>query len=209
EKGLIYRGNRITNWCPRCRTAVSDLEVEHEDVQGTLTYFRYPLKPTDSPRAERSTTEDPAASSDDSITVATTRPETILADTGIAVHPNDERYRHLVGRVAVVPHVKREIPVVADEAVDPAFGTGAVKVTPGHDPTDFEIGQRHDLPVIIGMNLDGTMNEQAGAYAGLPTLEARRRLVEELEREGLLVRQDPHVHAVGHCQRCHTVLEPI
>src|SRR5207237_352584 len=200
DKGLIYRGNRITNWCPRCRTAVSDLEVEHEEVQGTLTYFRYPLKAqSDAPRPS----SDVRPPTSEYITVATTRPETILADTGIAVHPNDERYRNLVGRVAVVPHVKREIPVVADEAVDPAFGTGAVKVTPGHDPTDFEIGQRHNLPVVIGMNLDGTMNEQAGAYAGLPTLEARRRLVEELEREGLLVRQDPHVHAVGHCQRCH------
>jgi valyl-tRNA synthetase len=196
EKGLIYKGNRITNWCPRCRTVLSDLEVEHEEVQGTLTYFRYPLTPNGA---------DPA----DHITVATTRPETILADTGIAVHPDDPRYRALVGRLAVVPHVGREIPIVADEAVDPAFGTGAVKVTPGHDPTDFEIGQRHALPIIIGMNLDGTMNEQAGAYAGLPTLEARKRLVEELEREGLLIQQVAHQHAVGHCQRCRTVVEPL
>jgi valyl-tRNA synthetase len=196
EKGLIYKGNRITNWCPRCRTVLSDLEVEHEEVQGTLTYFRYLLTPDGA---------DPA----DHITVATTRPETILADTGIAVHPDDPRYRALVGRLAVVPHVGREIPIVADEAVDPAFGTGAVKVTPGHDPTDFEIGQRHALPIIIGMNLDGTMNEQAGAYAGLPTLEARKRLVEELEREGLLIQQVAHQHAVGHCQRCRTVVEPL
>ena len=196
EKGLIYRGKRITNWCPRCRTVLSDLEVEHEETQGTLAYVRYPLVG----EADR----EPQY-----ITVATTRPETILADTGIAVHPDDERYRALVGRHAIVPHVRREIPIVADEAVDPAFGTGAVKVTPGHDPTDFEIGRRHDLPTIIGMNLDGTMNEHAGGYAGLPTLEARRLLVEELEREGLLVSQEPHVHAVGHCQRCHTVVEPL
>jgi valyl-tRNA synthetase len=202
EKGLIYRGNRITNWCPRCRTALSDLEVEHDEVQGTLTYFRYPL----APQGPSSTVGDPSS---DEVVVATTRPETILADTGIAVHPDDDRYRHLVGRKAIVPHVKREIPIVADEAVDPSFGTGVVKVTPGHDPTDFEIGQRHGLAVIVGMNLDGTMNEQAGAYAGLPTLEARRRLVGELESDGLLVREEPHTHAVGHCQRCHTVVEPI
>jgi valyl-tRNA synthetase len=196
EKGLIYKGNRITNWCPRCRTALSDLEVEHETVQGTLTYFRYPLV-------------DARAGEPDHIAVATTRPETILADTGIAVHPDDDRYKALIGRKARVPHVGREIPIVADEAVDPAFGTGAVKVTPGHDPVDFEIGQRQGLPIIIGMNLDGTMNEQAGAYAGLPTLEARQRLVEELEREGLLVQQVAHAHAVGHCQRCRTVVEPL
>jgi valyl-tRNA synthetase len=196
EKGLIYKGNRITNWCPRCRTVLSDLEVEHEEVQGTLTYFRYPLTPN-------------GADPTDHITVATTRPETILADTGIAVHPDDPRYRALIGRLAIVPHIGREIPIVADEAVDPAFGTGAVKVTPGHDPTDFEIGQRQGLPIIVGMNLDGTMNEQAGAYAGLPTLEARKRLVEELEREGLLIQQVAHQHAVGHCQRCRTVVEPL
>src|SRR5215212_2001186 len=136
EKGLIYRGHRITNWCPRCSTALSDLEVEHRERDGQLAFVRYQL--VDEPGKEPG-----------SITVATTRPETILADTGIAVHPDDERYRHLVGRHAVVPHVKRVIPVVADAAVDPAFGTGAVKVTPGHDPTDFEIGQRHNLPTVI------------------------------------------------------------
>jgi valyl-tRNA synthetase len=193
DKGLIYKGNRITNWCPDCRTVLSDLEVEHREVQGTLTYVKYPL----------------AGGDGEYISVATTRPETILADTGIAVHPDDERYRALVGRRAIVPHVRREVPIVADEAVDPAFGTGAVKVTPGHDPTDFEIGQRQGLPVIIAMNLDGTMNEQAGAYAGLPTREARRRLVAELEAEGLVLRQEPHVHAVGHCQRSGTVVEPL
>jgi valyl-tRNA synthetase len=209
ERGLIYRGNRITNWCPRCQTALSDLEVEHEEVQGTLTYFRYPLVSNHPPGTGASRAASGAPVPADYVTVATTRPETILADTGIAVHPADERYRDLVGRKAIVPHVKREIPVVTDEAVDPAFGTGAVKVTPGHDPTDFDIGQRHGLPVLIGMNLDGTMNEHTGAYAGLPTLEARRKLVEELDHEGLLVRQEPHSHALGHCQRCHTVVEPI
>ena len=197
EKGLIYRGRRITNWCPRCQTALSDLEVEHREVSGTLTYVRYPLvsKPDDAEQLY--------------VTVATTRPETILADTGVAVHPGDERYRALVGRMAIVPHVRREIPIVADEAVDPKFGTGAVKVTPGHDPVDFEIGARTGLPVLIGMNLDGTMNEQTGAYSGMQILEARATLIEELQREGLLVKQEPHTHAVGHCQRCGTVVEPI
>jgi valyl-tRNA synthetase len=195
EKGLIYKGNRITNWCPRCRTVLSDLEVEHREVDGTLTYVRYPLLP--------------ANGGPDSITVATTRPETILADTAIAVHPDDERYRDFVGRTAIVPHVLREIPILADEAVDPSFGTGAVKVTPGHDPVDFEIGQRHALPILNEMNSDGTLNDVAGAYAGLPAAETRQRLVEELEREGLLVEQVPHRHSVGHCQRCGTILEPL
>lgn len=197
EQGLIYRGNRITNWCPRCMTALSDLEVEHREVDGQLSYVRYPLVP-------RGEGEEP-----EYIQIATTRPETILADTGIAVHPADDRYKALVGRHAVVPHVKREIPIVADDAVDPAFGTGAVKVTPGHDPTDFEIGQRHTLLIVMAMNLDGTMSEAAGAYAGMSTLDARTALLEELEQNELLVKTVPHRHAVGHCQRCGTVVEPI
>ena len=197
ERGLIYRGNRITNWCPVCMTALSDLEVDHREVDGQLSYVRYPLVPVG---------EDVETNY---IEIATTRPETILADSGVAVHPSDARYRALVGRRAIVPHVNREIPIVADDAVDPAFGTGAVKVTPGHDPTDFEIGERQRLSTIVAMNLDGTMNAEAGAYAGLPALEARRKLLEEIEAKGQLVRTVPHRHAVGHCQRSGTVVEPI
>jgi valyl-tRNA synthetase len=197
EQGLIYKGRRITSWDPVLMTAVSDLEVEYREVEGQLSYFNYPLAPTG------------AAGEADSIEVATTRPETILGDTGIAVHPDDARYKALIGRKAVVPHVNREIPIVADDAVDPAFGTGAVKVTPGHDPTDFEIGQRHTLPVLLVMNLDGTMNEQAGAYNGLKTGEARKALLAELEEKGLLTRVVPHRHAVGHSFRSGAVIEPI
>ncbi|MCC6178211.1 MAG: valine--tRNA ligase [Chloroflexi bacterium] len=197
EQGLIYRGYRITNWCPRCQTALSDLEVEHDEVEGQLTYVRYPLVSTGAPgEAEW-------------IEIATTRPETILADTGIAVNPTDERYTAIVGRLAVVPHLGRQIPIVADDVVDPAFGTGAVKVTPGHDPTDFEIGQRHGLPTIIAMALDGTMNDQAGAYAGMKTADARRALREELDANGQLVKTVSHRHAIGHCFRCKTIVEPI
>jgi valyl-tRNA synthetase len=169
ERGLIYRGRRITSWDPVLMTAVSDLEVEYREIVGQLSYVRYPLAPEANGGG--------APAGPEFVEIATTRPETILADTGIAVNPADDRYKALVGRRAIVPHVKRQIPIVADEAVDPAFGTGAVKVTPGHDPTDFEIGQRHNLPTILVMNLDGTMNEQAGAYAGMKTLEARRALL--------------------------------
>ena len=197
ERGLIYRANRITNWCSDCMTALSDLEVEHREVDGQLSYVRYPLVP------------DREGGETEYVEIATTRPETILADTGIAVHPDDERYQALIGRRAIVPHVKREIPIVADEAVDPAFGTGAVKVTPGHDPTDFEIGQRHQLPTVLVMNLDGTMNAEAGAYRGMQTLEAREALLREIEANGQLVRTVRHPHAVGHCQRSGTVVEPI
>ncbi|HZO32638.1 MAG TPA: valine--tRNA ligase [Chloroflexota bacterium] len=197
EQGLIYRGFRITNWCPRCMTALSDLEVDHEEITGQLSYVRYPLVPTGT------------AGEAEWIEIATTRPETILADTGVAVNPNDERYTTIVGRKAIVPHVGREIPIVEDDVVDPAFGTGAVKVTPGHDPVDFEIGQRHGLPVILVMNLDGTMNDRAGAYAGLKTLDARKALLQELEAQGQLIKTVPVRHAVGHCQRCRTMVEPI
>ena len=197
EQGLIYRGYRITNWCPRCMTALSDLEVEHEEVNGQLSYVRYPLVPNG------------VADEAEWIEVATTRPETILADAGVAVNPSDERYTAIVGRKAILPHIGREIPIVADDAVEPAFGTGAVKVTPGHDPTDFEIGQRHGLPVILVMNLDGTMSDQAGAYAGMKTLDARKALLKELDEKGQLVKTVTHRHAVGHCQRCRTIVEPI
>ncbi len=192
DKGLIYRGERLINWCPRCMTALSDLEVDHEEVEGTLYYLRYPVE-----------------GSDESLVVATTRPETMLGDTGVAVHPEDERYRHLVGKTAVLPLLGRRLRIVADEAVDPAFGTGAVKVTPAHDFTDFEIAQRHDLPPVNILNPDGTLNEEAGPFAGLTIQEARRRVVEELDRQGHLVRTTPHRYSLGHCQRCGTVVEPM
>jgi valyl-tRNA synthetase len=193
DKGLIYRGHRITNWCKDCQTVLSDLEVEYREVKGELTYVRYPVIESDG----------------EWITVATTRPETILGDVAVAVHPDDARYRELIGKHVRIPHVNRIGPIVGDAAVDPEFGTGAVKVTPAHDPTDFEIAQRHNLPAINVMNLDGTMNTEAGAYAGLTTQETRKRLVEELKEAGQIVKQEPYTHSVGHCSRSGTVLEPL
>ena len=192
KRGLIYRGERITNWCPRCASALSDLEVKHQEESASLYHIRYVL-------------EDGGGA----ITVATTRPETLLGDTAVAVNPDDERYKHLVGKNVILPVLKRVIPVVADGAVDPEFGTGALKVTPGHDPADFEIGQRHNLPIVNVMNLDGTMNESAGHYQGRDRFECRERIVEELERDGLLEKVEPYHHSVGHCDRCDTVVEPI
>ena len=191
EKGLIYRGERLVNWCPRCTTAVSDLEVDHKDTTGNLWYVKYHLK-----------------NSSDFITVATTRPETILGDTAVAVNPNDARYTKLVGKIAILPVVGREIPIIADESVEQAFGTGAVKVTPAHDPIDFETGQRHKLPIVNILNPNGTMNENAGPYRNLDRFECRKQLVADLEKEGLLVKVEPHQHAVGHCSRCNAIIEP-
>ena len=191
ERGLIYRGLRLVNWCPRCQTAISDLEVEYEEEAGKLWTVRYPLE------------------GGGHIEVATTRPETILGDTAVAVHPQDERYMEIVGREAILPVLGRRIPIVADEAVDREFGTGAVKVTPGHDPNDYEMGQRHGLAAINVMNTDGTMNEEAGHYAGLDRYECRIRLVKELENLGQLTKIENHIHSVGHCQRCNTVVEPL
>ncbi|TEU02162.1 MAG: valine--tRNA ligase [Dehalococcoidia bacterium] len=191
EKGLIYRGERIINWCPRCTTALSDLEVEHVEETGHLYYVNYRL-----------------AGEDGFITVATTRPETILGDTAVAVNPRDKRYKGMVDRRAILPAIGREIPVIADEAVDPSFGTGAVKVTPAHDPVDFEIGQQHDLPSVNILNPDGTMNENAGPYKGLDRFACREQLLADLESEGLMVKVERHQHSVGHCCRCNTVIEP-
>ena len=191
RKGLIYRGNYMVNWCPRCGSAISDLEVEHFEEEGKLYTFKYPLK------------------EGGYIPVATTRPETILGDTAVAVHPADERYREFIGKTALVPILNREIPVIADEAVDREFGTGALKVTPGHDPTDYEIGRRHQLPIVNIMNEDGTLNENAGPYAGMDRFEARVKLWEDMRQAGLVISEKPHVHAVGHCQRCGTVIEPL
>ncbi len=192
ERGLIYRGKYIINWCPRCHTALSDEEAEHEEVSGHLWYIRYPGK-----------------DGTPGLTVATTRPETMLGDVAVAVNPNDERYRDMIGTSLILPIRNREIPVIADDFVDPKFGTGAVKVTPAHDPNDFEIGQRHNLEPINIMNGDGTMNELAGSgFNGLSREEAREKVIQILEREGLLLKVEDHVHAVGHCYRCHTVTEP-
>ena len=192
HKGLIYRGSRIINWCPSCKTALSDAEVEYAEENGHFWYFAYPVE-----------------GSEEKIVIATTRPETMLGDTAVAVHPDDERYASLIGKTLLLPLTDRKIPVVADSYVDPAFGTGAVKITPAHDPNDFEVGLRHDLPVIRVMNDDGTMNDLAGEYAGLDRYEARKRIVAAMEELGLLVRIEPHAHNVGHCYRCHSTVEPI
>ena len=192
KKGLIYRGERIINWCPRCSTALSDLEVEHEELEGALYYVRYPL-----------------AEGQEHITVATTRPETMLGDTGVAVHPDDARYRSLVGCKVVLPIIGREMPVVADPAINPDFGTGALKVTPAHDAIDFEIGQRNNLPWITVIDQDGNMTQEAGPYRGQERFQCRAGVVEQLEREGLLERTEPYRHSVGLCQRCKTVVEPL
>ncbi|MBT9162603.1 MAG: Valine--tRNA ligase [Dehalococcoidia bacterium] len=211
KKGLIYRGERITNWCPRCATVLSDLEVEHEEISGHLYHIRYRMSGTESHPSSRSgtTSTTEGGSGEEFITVATTRPETILGDTAVAVNPQDWRYRHLLGRSAVLPAVGREIPIIADDAVDPSFGTGAVKVTPAHDPVDFEIAQRKGLPLVNIMNLDATMNENAGPYRGQDRFAARRALLADLEKEGLLVKIEPYIHSVGHCQRCRTMVEPL
>ena len=193
NKGLIYRGERIINWCPRCATALSDLEVDHKELNGSLYYVRYPL----------------ADDKDKYITVATTRPETILGDTAVAVNPQDERFKGLVGRKAVLPAIGRVIPIVADEAVDPEFGTGAVKITPAHDPVDFEVAEREGLPLVNILNPDATMNEEAGPYAGLDRFACRKAILADLDKDGLLVKVEPYSHSVGHCHRCSTLIEPL
>jgi len=193
EKGLIYRGERIINWCPRCATALSDLEVDHRELSSHLYYIRYKM----------------AGEGEEYITVATTRPETLLGDSAVAVNPDDERYQRFLGREAILPALGRVIPIVADSAVDPSFGTGAVKITPAHDPVDFDVAQRQNLPLVNIINLDATMNENAGPYSGLDRFACRRALLADLEKEGLLVKTEPYVHSVGHCQRCETMVEPL
>ncbi len=192
EEGYIYRGARIINWCPVCKTSLSDAEVEHEEQAGHFWHIRYPIVGTD-----------------EYLEIATTRPETMLGDTAIAVHPDDERYKDIVGKNAVLPLVNKEIPIVADYYVDKEFGTGAVKITPAHDPNDFEVGLRHDLPVINILNDDATINEAGGKYAGMDRYEARKAIVEDLEKEGYLVKVEPHSHNVGTHDRCHTTVEPM
>jgi len=192
NKGLIYRGERIINWCPRCATALSDLEVEHKDIQGHLYYVKYPL-----------------AEGKGFITVATTRPETILGDTAVAVNPRDKRFKAMVGKKVILLAVKRVIPIIADDAVDPDFGTGAVKITPAHDPVDFEIAQRQGLELVNILNPDTTMNENAGPYVGLDRFDCRQAILADLEKEGLLVKIEPYTHSVGHCDRCQVIIEPL
>ncbi|MCD6391504.1 MAG: valine--tRNA ligase [Dehalococcoidia bacterium] len=191
NKGLIYRGERMINWCPRCQTALSDLEVVHKDVMGHLYYIRYPL-----------------TQSEGFVTVATTRPETFLGDMAVAVNPEDERYKNLVGKSVSLPIIDKEIPIIADDAVDTSFGTGALKITPAHDPTDFEIAQKHNLPLVNIMNPDATMNENAGPYRGLERFACRDRVLADLKDKKLLEKIESYAHSVGHCSRCQTMVEP-
>jgi valyl-tRNA synthetase len=191
NRGLIYRGERMINWCPRCQTALSDLEVEHKDIVGHLYYIRYPLT-----RREGF------------VTVATTRPETFLGDTAVAVNPEDERYKNFIGKSVTLPIIDKEIPVIADDAVDTSFGTGALKITPAHDPTDFEVAQRHNLPLVDIMNPDATMNENAGPYQGLERFACRERVLADLKGKKLLEKIEPYSHSVGHCGRCQIMIEP-
>lgn len=192
NKGLIYQGSKIINWCPSCKTALSDAEVEYEEEASNFWHLDYPLK-----------------DGSGVLTVATTRPETMLGDTAVAVNPKDKRFKSFIGKTLILPIVGREIPVVADDYVALDFGTGAVKITPAHDPNDFEVGLRHNLEVIRVMNDDGTMNENAGKYQGLDRFECRRRIVEDLKELGVLSKIEPHAHNVGHCYRCHSSVEPI
>jgi len=191
EKGLIYRGERIINWCPHCKTSISDAEVEFEEQDGHFWHIQYPLK-----------------DGKGYIRIATTRPETMLGDTAVAVHPEDERYGDMVGKTLILPLVNREIPIVADEYVERDFGTGAVKITPAHDPNDFEVGLRHGLPIVNVMHEDGSINENGGKYEGMDRYEARKAIVKDLEEQGLLVEIEAHKHNVGACYRCGTVVEP-
>jgi len=192
EKGLIYQGSRIINWCPHCITALSDAEVEHVEQAGHFWHIKYPIK-----------------DSDDYVIIATTRPETLLGDTAVAVNPEDERYKDIVGKTLILPLVNREIPVIADEYVDKEFGTGCVKITPAHDPNDFEVGMRHNLEMIKVLNDDATVNKYGGKYEGMDRYEARKAMVEDLDKLGLLVKVEDHSHNVGQCYRCSTTVEPI
>lgn len=192
EQGYIYRGNRIINWCPDCKTSLSDAEVEHEETSGHFYHINYKIE-----------------NSNEMVQIATTRPETMLGDTAIAVHPDDGRYKNIVGKNVILPILNRPIPVVSDDYVDMEFGTGVVKITPCHDPNDFEVGKRHNLAQILVLNEDGTMNENAGKYQGLDRYECRKQILKDLEDLGQLVKVEDHNHNVGHCYRCNTVVEPM
>lgn len=192
KKGWIYRGEKIVNWCPECKTTISDAEVDHEDQDGYFWHIKYPIK-----------------DSDKFLQIATTRPETMLGDTAIAVNPKDERYKKYIGKIVILPIVNKEIPVIADEYVDMEFGTGVVKITPAHDPNDFEVGKRHNLPIVNVLNDDGSMNDQCGKYTAMDRYEARKILVDDLNSMGLLVKVEPHNHSVGIHERCHKTVEPM
>lgn len=191
EEELIYRSDYIVNWCPRCHTALSDLEVEHEELEGGLYYMSYPVK-----------------DSDEKVTVATTRPETMLGDTAVAVNPNDDRFKHLIGKSVILPIMNREIPVIADEYVDMEVGTGCLKVTPAHDPNDFLLGERHNLEAVNVLDDNGVVNENGGKYEGIDRVEARKKIIEEMDSLRLFLKKESHPHNVGHCYRCRTVVEP-
>ena len=192
KKGLIYKGSRIINWCPVCKTSISDAEVEYEEQAGHFWHIKYPIVGTD-----------------DAIIIATTRPETLIGDSALAVNPNDDRYKDLVGKMVELPLMNRQIPIIADEYVDMEFGTGVVKITPAHDPNDFQVGKRHNLPEINMLNDDATINENGGKYAGMDRYEARKAMVEDLKAAGLLVKVEDHVHNVGTHDRCKTTVEPM
>ncbi|HKC19651.1 MAG TPA: valine--tRNA ligase, partial [Candidatus Dormibacteraeota bacterium] len=191
ERGWVYRAPRIVNWCPHDRSAISDLEIEWKEHHDTLYFIKYPIE------------------GGGDVTIATVRPETMLADTAVAVNPQDKRFKAIIGKTAVLPLVGRNLPIVADDAVEMEFGTGALKVTPGHDPLDYEIGQRYGLEIVNGMHEDGSMNVPGLPYDGMPALEARERIVADLKAKDLLVKQEPYTHEVGHCDRCHAVIEPL
>ena len=192
NKGLIYQGERIINWCPHCMTSISDAEVEYEEQAGHFWHLRYPL-----------------SDGSGEVILATTRPETMLGDTAVAVNPKDERYRNLIGKTVILPLVGREIPIVGDDYVDMEFGTGVVKITPAHDPNDYEVGRRHNLPIIKVMNDDATMTEACGKYAGMDRYEARKSIVHDLQEQGYLIKIEDHTHNVGTCYRCGTTVEPM
>ncbi len=200
KKGLIYQGERIINWCPKCETVLSDLEVEHEEKKANLWFIKYPIKEARELRAKELKSY---------IIVATTRPETMLGDTAVAVHPEDKRYKDLVGQTLILPLMNREIPIIADEAVDPEFGTGAVKVTPAHDPTDFEVSQRHNLEVIQVISFDGKMTDAAGPYKEETVAVARGRVLEDLRKIDALQKEEDYTHSVAVCERCGTLVEPL
>ncbi|MCH7504343.1 class I tRNA ligase family protein, partial [PVC group bacterium] len=192
DKGLIYQGEYIINWCPRCRTALSDEEAEKQEQDGVLYYIRYPI-----------------IDSDESLVVATTRPETMLGDTAVAVNPKDKRYKKYIGKNIKLPLTDRVIPIIADEFVDPGFGTGAVKVTPAHDPNDFQMGQKHSLEFVVIMDELAVMNKEAGKkYEGMDRFKCRKQVIQDLQKQALFVEKKPHRHAVGRCYRCETIVEP-
>ncbi len=192
QEGLIYQANYIINWCPRCRTALSDIEVEHQETKGKLYYINYPLE-----------------NGQDQITVATTRPETMIGDVAVAVHPDDKRYRRLIGKTLILPLIGRKLPIITDERIEPSFGTGAVKITPAHDPDDFEIGLKQKLPQVIVIDETGKMTEEAGGYAGMDRYQCREEVLKELKKQRYLVKIEDYIHSVGHCYRCHTAIEPL